>query len=295
MHWDPNNEDIYAGLTGLKLPFDEFDLGNGIVISKTYAHVFGHYMAAFKQAPKGQHHPGPWKSIGGGIAFDIWAEIYLPRETQLFKEIDRLNTTWLITALIRIKTCPFVKMPLISNMKFKNIPESQIEANFHALETESNNLFYNLIKPYEYKQDDFNWIKNNLITVGNLFEKNHKYELALLSLDRAATENRYSLGLMILWGALEQIFFPDDKQELSYRTTLIIATYLKPKGSERLTLFKKLRKLYGARSKAAHGNPTEDSEEFKQTYFILKEVFIKMTCENKIPTTIDFEKQLLVE
>jgi hypothetical protein len=139
MDWNPNEQDIYAGLSGLKLPIEEFDFGNRIVLSKTYAHVFGPYMAAFKEAEKGKPHPAPWKAVGGGIAFDIWLELALPKDTIMFKDIDRLNTIWIIIALLRIKALPFVKVPVISNIKFKDIASSKEEANFHPIETKSNN------------------------------------------------------------------------------------------------------------------------------------------------------------
>jgi hypothetical protein len=295
MNWNPNDQDIYAGLSGLKLPIEEFELGHGIVLSETYAHVFGPYMAAFKEAEKGKAHPAPWKAVGGGIAFDIWLELTLPKETTIFKNIDRLNTIWIIAALIRIKVLPFVKVPVISNIKFKEIATSKEEANFHPIEIRQNNLFAGIVKSYSFNKKEFEWIKDNLATVGSLFEKSEKFQTALLALDRAIIETRFSMALMTLWGALEQLFSPDDKQELSYRISLNIAAYLKPKGEERLLLFKSVRKLYTARSKAAHGNPTEDAEEFIQTYNILKEAFIKMTVESQVPTQTIFEKLIMLD
>lgn len=111
-----------------------------------------------------------------------------------------------------------------------------------------------------------------------------------LCLDRSISETRYSLALMTLWGALEQLFSPNDKQELSYRISLNIASYLRNKSNERALLFKTVKKLYTARSKAAHGSATEDAKEFLETYNLLKDVFLKMTAENHVPTQTDFEK-----
>jgi hypothetical protein len=146
MDWNPNEKDIYAGLSGLKLPIEEFDFGNGIVLSKTYAHVFGPYMVAFKEAEKGKPHPAPWKAVGGGIAFDVWLELVLPRDTRIFNTIDRLNTIWIIVALLRIKVLPFVKVPIISNIKFQDILSSKDEVNFQPIETTSNNLFSGILR-----------------------------------------------------------------------------------------------------------------------------------------------------
>lgn len=295
MDWNPNEQNIYAGLSGFKLPIEKFNFGNGIVLSKTYAHVFGPYMAAFKEAEQGKPHPAPWKAVGGGVAFDIWLELALPKDITIFKNIDRLNTIWIIVALIRIKVLPFLRVPVISNFKFEDIASMKEEASFYPIETQQNNLFLGIIKSYTYDEDQLEWIREYLEAVGNLFEKSEKYQTALLALDRAITETRFSMALMTLWGALEQLFSPDDKQELSYRISLNIACYLKQKGEERLSLFKSIRKLYAARSKAAHGNPTEDAEEFIQTYNLLKETFIKMTIENQVPTQSTFEKLIMID
>src|SRR5258706_3804470 len=41
-----NTDSIYAGIAGVKLDVESFDLGDGLVISKT----FGHFMAPFLMA-----------------------------------------------------------------------------------------------------------------------------------------------------------------------------------------------------------------------------------------------------
>ena len=55
----PNDVDLYAGLYGLILVPDTFDLGHGTVISRTYAHFMAPFMMAFAPAAPGKHHPGP--------------------------------------------------------------------------------------------------------------------------------------------------------------------------------------------------------------------------------------------
>ena len=64
--------DLYAGVSGLELAEESFDLGDGVVLSRTYAHLMAPFVMAFKRpAEHDQPHPGPWKSLGGGFAFDI--------------------------------------------------------------------------------------------------------------------------------------------------------------------------------------------------------------------------------
>jgi hypothetical protein len=293
MDWNPNEQDIYAGFSDILLPTNSFDLGSGIRISKTFIHVFGAYMAAFKEPLLGSFHPAPWKSVAGGSSFDVRAELFIPKSTALFQGIDRLNTVWLIAALLRLKAVSSLRVPVISNLMFSEIAESQQEANFLPIELTTKNLISEPLPMRPFDFDHLEWVKTSLSISGKLFETNEKYSFSLLCLDRSISETRYSLALMTLWGALEQLFSPDDKQELSYRISLNIASYLRQRGEKRTTLFKMVRRLYTARSKAAHGNPTEDSKEFLETYNLLKEVFLKMTQENHVPTQADFEKFIL--
>ena len=76
---EPAPKDLFTGLAGLELSRD-FELGCGVVLSRTYAHLFAPFMAAFTPAPPGGHHPAPWKAATGGFSFDITAQLRMPGE-----------------------------------------------------------------------------------------------------------------------------------------------------------------------------------------------------------------------
>jgi hypothetical protein len=75
---EPFEGDLHAGLSGLELGDDFLDLGDGISLRKTYAHLMAPFMMAFKPAPPGRHHPAPWKAARGGFSFDVTAELGIP-------------------------------------------------------------------------------------------------------------------------------------------------------------------------------------------------------------------------
>src|SRR5712692_2802135 len=60
-------EHVFAGLAGRPLDPASCELGDGVVISQTFAHVMAPLMAAFAPAPPGGHHPAPWKVVSGGF------------------------------------------------------------------------------------------------------------------------------------------------------------------------------------------------------------------------------------
>ncbi len=44
---DPNRSPLYAGLSRARLEPERFDLGHGVVCSRTFAHIFAPYLMAF--------------------------------------------------------------------------------------------------------------------------------------------------------------------------------------------------------------------------------------------------------
>ena len=65
---NPNDAEIFAGLSGGKLEVDSFEIGDGLVLSKTYAHLMAPMLMAFAPAPPGQPHPAPWKAAHEGFS-----------------------------------------------------------------------------------------------------------------------------------------------------------------------------------------------------------------------------------
>src|SRR4051794_21558385 len=110
----PFDGDVLAGLAGIELPADPYDLGLGITIRPTYAHLIGTYMVAFSPAPPGKHHPAPWKAARAGFGADIAAELHIPKETLGLSTNERLDLVQLIVALLRLWVTPTVMAPILS-------------------------------------------------------------------------------------------------------------------------------------------------------------------------------------
>ena len=67
-------------------------------------------------------------------------------------------------------------------------------------------------------------------------------------------------ALIDYWIALESLFVPDSTQELKYRASLRIATFIGETPGERKAAYKDLRDSYDLRSKIVHGVPKADEE-----------------------------------
>lgn len=80
--------------------------------------------------------------------------------------------------------------------------------------------------------------------------------------------------------------------ELRFRVSATIASYLEPPGRERWACYRRVKKLYDARSKAAHGSQVEEADPLFETYALLKRALTRMIEDNYVPTREDLEAML---
>ena len=245
---NPEEFELYGGLSGIELPEENFELGEGVVISRTYAHIMAPYLAAFAQPVAGQHHhPTPWKAVSGGLAFDVKAQIYVPKTFNIKGWFDRLGTIWWILALLRLRGAILASIPVASNTAFSEIKGMKEEPLFWPIEMQENRLIPEMPPDIKIKADDLNWIRKYWKSAGFLMAKDDSFNHAFQAFDGCIWNSDDDLATVSLWGALERIF-SDNNAELKFRASCFIASYLSPKGEERLSLFKCLSKLYCARS-----------------------------------------------
>ena len=114
-----------------------------------------------------------------------------------------------------------------------------------------------------------------------LLNKNRNFTLAVECI--ATHQHQYSNRMMVatLWAGLEAIF--GIKSELTFRLAMCVAVVLEPPGVNRLELFRAVKKMYGFRSKAVHGEVLKDGEITKHVLdvrAILSRVLCKI-IENK--------------
>ena len=61
------DHDLFGGLSGASLTVDRYDLGSGIVISRTFAHLMAPFVMAFAPAEPGKPHPAPWRAAKASV------------------------------------------------------------------------------------------------------------------------------------------------------------------------------------------------------------------------------------
>ena len=85
---------LYAGFSHVAYRGEPLELGHGVALRSTYAHLFAANMMAFARAEGGRAHPGPWRAARGGYGYDIEVEIAVSNEGSLPANLSREDTVW---------------------------------------------------------------------------------------------------------------------------------------------------------------------------------------------------------
>ncbi|MFQ5916066.1 MAG: hypothetical protein ACE5JS_23070 [Nitrospinota bacterium] len=100
-------------------------------------------------------------------------------------------------------------------------------------------------------EEDIEWVYQHFTTFDRLAANSEVFRFAL----EAAIDWRYAkdvrAAIARLWSGIEAIF--GVTSELVYRISLLSASLLEPRGEKRKAKFEAIKKLYGIRSKAVHG------------------------------------------
>lgn len=287
---NPNTSPLYAGISGLQLEAESFELGQGVTLSKTFAHVMAPFLIAFAPANPGEPHPGPWSAVSGGLGYDIHVQLLVPADFARPQWFSRLNTVWWLVALLRLKASSVAIVPVVSHSPFAKIPTAEQQAKFWPIEVGHHRLLVEDLST-TLSEYDLEWVKKYWIQGGDLMSESDDLNAAFQAFDNSLKGGRPSTSLMMLWGAIEQLFSPA-KQELRFRISATLAAFLEPPGVDRLSLHKRIVKLYDERSKVAHGAGDGEYKALADTYTLLKRAFIKIIEDGHVPTRDELDASL---
>jgi hypothetical protein len=233
---------------------------------------------------------GKMSAVSEGISLNVELELLIPSSFQIEGFFDRLNTLWWITALMRLRGAHRAQLPVISDRPFAEIAENWSKAKALPVEVVPRRLpaAENI---YELSIEDLQWLKNVWLS-GNKLMRNHSaFNDAFQALDGAGAMPTKAVATLAIWGAFEHLFSPA-KQELRFRVSANIATFLETAGSERLKLHKRIMKLYDVRSSIAHGVKTPSADDWVETLSLAHRVLAKILTINRVPTISDLERAL---
>ncbi|MBI3355861.1 MAG: hypothetical protein HY038_03660 [Nitrospirae bacterium] len=303
--------DVYAGIAGIDLDCESLDLGNGVLLSKTSAHVLAPYMVVFDtdQSSSRANLDGLNDSFASGPdgtrwinvtdktqcistqrEYPITAEIYFPAGVLSALAEDRISIIRWIIALLRIWSAPQVSTPIIANVSFGAALKTK-ERLLLPFETEPRGIRLEMPSGQSHNSDRLSWVRECWEPGLELARKHKELHLAVQAIDQAHFVHDWALGVLLIWAALEGLFSPS-RSELQFRISALISSYLEPPGHQRRTFHKQLIKLYEERSAAAHGRSSIDRKILLESMELLRRIIVKMISESKVPSKDDLEARL---
>jgi hypothetical protein len=266
-------------------------------------------------------------AAAGAAGFREWAmlEPFLPRcvceietaqDAAVEPGYDTLNRAWLASALIKLKgfnahlplACSSYSWNFIAGhqertkgifeeeLKQKGV-ESAVNSPERALPPFKGQLLEvhtRLLVPENVKtiltKEDADWINDNYEKFNYLAAKSEGFRFAL----SAAVDWQYAsdprMAIAQLWSGIEALF--GISSEVVYRISLQVASLLEERGVARQDRFNQVKKLYGARSKAVHGEELSDDKLNKamlESFDILNKLLLVNIEKGRPFTSDDFE------
>ena len=151
---------LYAGFSHVTYAGEPFDLGHGIVLRSTYAHLFAANMMAFARATAGKPHPAPWRAARGGFSYDIEIELAVPTGQNLPGGLGAEDAVWLIAALLRLAEYAYLMVPVISDVPLDAAAASKQEPLLEPFEIEPRILRAGDDEVSRLKVEDLSWVKS---------------------------------------------------------------------------------------------------------------------------------------
>ena len=272
MQMHPEDVSLFGGLAGAGLPVDEFEICDGLVLRKTYAHVMSPYMLAFRRPERAdQHHPGPWTPARGGVWMDVEIEIALQQGTRP-TGFNRLNTLWWILALLRLSSGASLKLPVVSDLSFSVIADGSIEPSLWPIETLPRQFHTVSDPPQTIEYEHLLWVREAFRPGAELMI-DPGFRRAFRTFDGAIWAHSDGSAIVTIWAGLETLIQPG-KSQITNTLASSLAALLEAPGSRRNRLFGRVKLLYEARGGSAHASRSPEAQQLLSSFEIGRRSFV---------------------
>ncbi len=294
---------------------DSFDLGSSLRLRRLVSPL-----SVFDLAAVGAAGFREWATLEP-LVTTATAEIMSPTNADTDPGYDALNKCWLVSTLLVLRGFARQVCPAVSSYSWNLIAGHQdrtkdvfhqqlrdegIEKAVHesrrALPSFQGGLLdYHLriFVPRNVRENVFDeleaeWIRQNFDAFNVLAGHDERFRFAL----EAVVDWRYAkdprAGMARLWAGIESLF--GITTEIVHRISLLGATVLAQRGSERLAAYRKIKTLYGIRSKAVHGEPLPEEKlmtGLQDSFEMLRVLLLDAVERRAVRTEEDYLRELL--
>lgn len=288
----------YTEYTGITCGIDsDYSSECGIAFNQVYAHIYDavyvndHYY--FNSTPKKERlRP---KRFQDKLGSHIFSQMAIPRNIAGYSPIDRMRLPMDICALLRLRRPCQAYPSIVSNIPFNGLRTTKgkmsIAYYYHG------KIHLHLLDPTKSVNslsiDDLKWSLTNLSALNKLKGSSKGFKIAFDAFEMAEMEKSTEMSLLRMWSGLEGLLGPINN-EISFRISVYFASLLAPRGEERHAIYRKIKNLYVARSKVAHGSGEHDYKNTVETYALIKNVLLKIIENGHVPKTDECDRILLM-
>lgn len=301
-------------VVGLPMAGDSFDLGSSLTLRR-----ITRPLTVFDLAAAGAAGFREWAMLEP-FARQVGAEVQSPTAAPE-AGYDALNKCWLVSALLALRGYPRHICPaasayswnLVAGHQEGSAPVFHEQAREEGYERAIHNsrralprfqgglLDYHariLVPPSKservFDEEDARWFRAHFETFNRLSFESERFRFAL----EAATDWRFGkeprAAMARVWSGIESLF--SISSELVYRVSQMAACVLAARGPERLQAFRRVKGLYGLRSKAVHGEPLDDAKlraALFDSYEVLRSLVLDAVVRGAVRKEDDYMADLL--
>ncbi|MFL1387819.1 hypothetical protein ACI77F_09095 [Pseudomonas tritici] len=203
-----------------------------------------------------------------------------------------MNFGWWILSALRTRSQADILVPAVANVSWDVIPAVEADTCWVQL-VEDVPAAHSFDIQAAVSVEALDWVNAQLKSWINLLEQ----PAFGLAVDAMTTHHHHAnlrMSAAALWSGFEALF--GISSELRFRLALLAAAYLEDRGPARVSLYRRIKKLYDYRSKAVHGGATTDEmlvEHIVEVRGLLSRLLCRMTEQCHQPSTDEFEVLLL--
>ena len=313
MSEEPQSGNWYVLLWNLKVD-TEFRLAPGITLRPLNASL-----SIWDLAAAGAVGFREWTTLEP-FAHNIHCELETTKDAAVLPGYDALNRAWLASSLLLLRGFGRA-LPLAASayswqfiaghqertkhVFHQQLAEEGVDAAVYSSRRELPPfsgllLDYHLriltcpaISIIELSTNDCEWVRTHFGAFNELASTSERFRFAL----EAANDWRYCkdarTAISRLWAGIECLF--GISSELVFRLSLMAASVLHPRGNERRECFHRVKKLYGVRSKAVHGDNISEErldEGLEASFCLLRDLLVAFTIHGRTYSDEEYEQAI---
>lgn len=241
-------------------------------------------------------------------------EVESPVDSAMTPGFDSLNRVWLALALLVLRGFTEVKGVAVSSYRWGDVPIPQHAASWeHPVAPASRRARSDLPKfngglldvhlrmlrlgsnvRETIEEEDAAWVSTRFMIANNLAASHEGFRLALLSAVDWRFSNDVRSAIARIWCGIEAILAVT--AELVYRLSMSAASLLEERGAARIACFRRIKKLYGVRSKAVHGDALKESQldaALVDSFSLLRDLLILQLNRGEVLSPDDLDRAIM--